>query len=108
MVFLLYRARSGTDRHSPSLLDWALIALTIGSFGYFVVEFHSLVQRTGYYTQTDFIVALIATVVSLEASRRLMGITLPALAGVFLLRSEERRVGKECVRPCSSRWSPDH
>src|SRR3546814_8635425 len=23
-----------------------------------------------------------------------------------LLRSEERRVGKECVRPCRSRWSP--
>src|SRR3546814_17934176 len=23
-------------------------------------------------------------------------------------RSEERRVGKECVSPCSSRWSPDH
>src|SRR3546814_16121698 len=22
-------------------------------------------------------------------------------------RSEERRVGKECVRPCRSRWSPD-
>src|SRR3546814_14275029 len=22
------------------------------------------------------------------------------------LRSEERRVGKECVRPCRSRWSP--
>src|SRR3546814_20564245 len=22
------------------------------------------------------------------------------------LRSEERRVGKECVSPCSSRWSP--
>src|SRR3546814_7344917 len=24
------------------------------------------------------------------------------------LRSEERRVGKECVSPCRSRWSPDH
>src|SRR3546814_16553050 len=24
------------------------------------------------------------------------------------LRSEERRVGKECVRPCRSWWSPDH
>src|SRR3546814_11645306 len=23
-------------------------------------------------------------------------------------RSEERRVGKECVRTCGSRWSPDH
>src|SRR3546814_19609208 len=24
------------------------------------------------------------------------------------LRSEARRVGKECVRTCRSRWSPDH
>src|SRR3546814_11975111 len=24
------------------------------------------------------------------------------------LSSEERRVGKDCVRPCSSRWSPFH
>src|SRR3546814_17918314 len=23
-------------------------------------------------------------------------------------RSEERRVGKECVRTCRSRWAPDH
>src|SRR3546814_12546434 len=25
-----------------------------------------------------------------------------------LIRSEERRVGKECVSTCSSRWSPYH
>src|SRR3546814_1619953 len=25
-----------------------------------------------------------------------------------LLRSEERRVGKECVSTCRYRWSPDH
>src|SRR3546814_16205146 len=24
------------------------------------------------------------------------------------MRSEERRVGKECVRTCRSRWSPQH
>src|SRR3546814_12053231 len=24
------------------------------------------------------------------------------------IRSEERRVGKECVRTCRSRWSPNH
>src|SRR3546814_13530504 len=24
------------------------------------------------------------------------------------IRSEERRVGKECVSTCSTRWSPDH
>src|SRR3546814_14925564 len=34
----------------------------------------------------------------------------PAWAGRdrFVLRSEERRVGKECVSTCRSRWSPYH
>ena len=27
---------------------------------------------------------------------------------VPIIRSEERRVGKECVQPCRSRWSPYH
>ena len=29
-------------------------------------------------------------------------------AATYLRRSEERRVGKECVRLCRSRWSPYH
>src|SRR3546814_15817741 len=28
--------------------------------------------------------------------------------GQAMDRSEERRVGKECVSTCRSRWSPDH
>src|SRR3546814_15778744 len=33
-----------------------------------------------------------------------------AVAAVHAIdeRSEERRVGKECVSECRSRWSPDH
>src|SRR3546814_17818767 len=27
---------------------------------------------------------------------------------LWLVRSEERRVGTECVRTCRSRWSPSH
>src|SRR3546814_12992462 len=30
------------------------------------------------------------------------------VAGHCFFRSEERRVGKECVSPCRSRWSPYH
>src|SRR3546814_17325026 len=51
-----------------------------------------------------------------DAVERATGIrpSLPArIAGLFdreerydKLRSEERRVGKECVRTCRSRWSP--
>src|SRR3546814_12179896 len=26
----------------------------------------------------------------------------------FMVRSDERRVGKECVSTCRSRWSPSH
>src|SRR3546814_16454806 len=50
------------------------------------------------------------------------GLATPASAGVISLgkvltganriskvsRSEERRVGKECVSTCKSRWSPSH
>src|SRR3546814_11348260 len=32
----------------------------------------------------------------------------PLALGLGELRSEERRVGKECVSTCRSRWSPDH
>src|SRR3546814_4986611 len=31
-----------------------------------------------------------------------------ALGWLTPRRSEERRVGKECVSTCRSRWSPDH
>src|SRR3546814_13888823 len=35
-----------------------------------------------------------------------MAVVVPGAA--HLLRSEERRVGKECVSTCRSRWSPYH
>src|SRR3546814_19823093 len=31
-----------------------------------------------------------------------------SLANLLTCRSEERRVGKECVSTCRSRWSPSH
>ena len=32
----------------------------------------------------------------------------PSMAHSSTTRSEERRVGKECIPPCRSRWSPYH
>src|SRR3546814_2204122 len=32
----------------------------------------------------------------------------PLLDRMAVIRSEERRVGKECVGTCRSRWSPKH
>src|SRR3546814_12349788 len=36
------------------------------------------------------------------------GRTYAAYGGIYIARSEERRVGKECVSTCRSRWSPYH
>ena len=30
------------------------------------------------------------------------------IVGLMRMRSEERRVGKECIAVCRSRWSPYH
>src|SRR3546814_17374958 len=38
---------------------------------------------------------------------RFAGQALPLVGRVSMDRSEERRVGKECVSTCRSRWSPD-
>src|SRR3546814_19756189 len=43
-----------------------------------------------------------------ERNRVLLAKMLKEGANVLLLRSEERRVGKECVSTCRSRWSPYH
>src|SRR3546814_12930984 len=45
-------------------------------------------------------------VVTLELADRLAGASRFPLQVPF--RSEERRVGKECVSTCRSRWSPYH
>src|SRR3546814_17552011 len=42
------------------------------------------------------------------AAGRNLGGNQTILAGLAVDRSEERRVGKECVGPCRSRWSRYH
>src|SRR3546814_20724019 len=44
--------------------------------------------------------------IGIDAERAVALRQLRAVAAVDQRRSEERRVGKECVRTCRSRWSP--
>src|SRR5881397_3570377 len=41
-----------------------------------------------------------------ERAARGRALTGSKICGKILARSEERRVGKECIEPCRSRWSP--
>src|SRR3546814_4605364 len=42
------------------------------------------------------------------ASAFMTGVILPVDGGYLIARSEERRVGKECVSTCRYRWWPYH
>ena len=52
--------------------------------------------------------AAMAPRLPMPASGTREALLLRALAGNGVARSEERRVGKECVSLCRSRWSPYH
>src|SRR3546814_2577177 len=51
--------------------------------------------------------AQVAQLVEHATENRSVGGSTPSL-GTISPRSEERRVGQECVRTCRSRWSPYH
>src|SRR3546814_14178374 len=66
----------------------------------------------------NLVVALLGAAIKTLARRLvarpvhpLMAVNRPEIAplcGKIRVRSEERRVGKECVSTCRSRWSPYH
>ena len=68
-----------------------------------VFSFLILKERIAFYTQAILVFGFIGVVLLLNPSFK-GGQEIAALAGLAQLRSEERRVGKEC----RSRWSPYH
>ena len=69
----------------PGLIDLLLIVATLGAVGYYIYQFESLQQRAGAYNQTDFYVAVVGLILSLEVSRRVLGWSMTIIAGSFLL-----------------------
>ncbi|MBI3965705.1 MAG: TRAP transporter permease, partial [Chloroflexi bacterium] len=87
LIFLLYptRYRQGEVTRIPSPLDFLLIAISLVFNAYIVINLDDILTRAGAYTQTDFIMGIIALVVCLEAGRRATGLMMPGLALIFLL-----------------------
>src|SRR3546814_19814399 len=67
-----------------------------------IIDEHDLLVFEPIEPATEFIRASGQVVVALAIHAMSFG-----LQNIFL-RSEERRVGKECVSKCRSRWSPYH
>lgn len=87
LVFLIYPTRKSRGAGNPSLLDMALLAAAIAFNAYILVYFDYLIDRIPYIddpTPIDLAMALTATLLTLEATRRVIGLALPLTAVVFL------------------------
>src|SRR3546814_7207183 len=69
----------------------------------------SVIWRLIGQTLILYVIVLIPVLwVGRRISRPLRSLAVAARDFTTATRSEERRVGKECVSTCSSRWSPYH
>lgn len=84
-TFLLFPAykSEGRIRTLPPLLDMLLIVLSLGSFGYLIMNYTRIAQSGGRITSLEVGVAFVGLLVVFEAARRASG-NLMFLALVFL------------------------
>lgn len=85
LIFLLYPARKKGMRSNPSILDWAMVALSVVTGLYMVFANEQLAMRGGLPITRDYVMGALAILVVLEAGRRALGKELPILGVLFLL-----------------------
>ena len=79
MIFISFPFSSRSPSNRPSGIDIGLIVLSLITCGYWIVEFEALNFRAGAETQTDFIISVIGIPLGLEATRRVLGFSLPII-----------------------------
>src|SRR5450759_713497 len=86
ITFLLYPAlqRAKPQTRIP-WYDWVLALTGFGLAFYHWIFQADLIQRSGDPTMTDLVVGAIVVVLVFEAARRILGLALPIVCGLFLL-----------------------
>ncbi|AJE21988.1 TRAP transporter permease [Azotobacter chroococcum] len=82
LVFLCYPARGTARPFQP--LAWLLGLGGMATFAYQWVFEADLIQRSGDLTTADMAIGLLLIALVFEAARRVMGIALPLICGLFL------------------------
>jgi len=86
LVFLLFPLRKEWVQSRLALfLDVILVGLSVITGLYVFVEYEVLSMRIGIMTPLDFILGIVATILLLESTRRVIGPAMPSIAAVFLL-----------------------
>lgn len=84
LIFLLYPGRKKASRKHLSLLDAVLAVVSLGTAGYIFIYYLDIVNRGGIPSTLDVTFATITCLLVLEASRRVAGWELTAMAAIFV------------------------
>ena len=90
LTFLVYRGwgRSESDkiegrRDNPNVLDWLLAVVALVPFVYIVSDWEGFFRRAIVPTPIDLVMGTVAILVTLEATRRTVGLLVPIVVGAF-------------------------
>jgi TRAP transporter 4TM/12TM fusion protein len=81
LVFLLYKSKTTIGR----IVDYVLILLSIGTIGYWILNFEAINYRMGAETDLDKAVAVVGVLIGVELARRVVGIIFVIIGAVMLL-----------------------
>jgi TRAP transporter 4TM/12TM fusion protein len=85
-IFLLYPfSRKSSPRKRPSFFDLLFLLLSLGICLWIFIFSHQILQRAGKYQPLDVLLGTLLVLLVLEAGRRSVGWSVPAVAIVFLL-----------------------
>ncbi|MBI4520338.1 MAG: TRAP transporter fused permease subunit, partial [Gemmatimonadetes bacterium] len=88
LAFFCFPAGRRSPRARFSAPDVVLAAAAVAVTAYFIWEYPTLVRRAGEYTSTDVGLGLVAIIISLEATRRVVGPIVPIVSvGALLFAS---------------------
>lgn len=85
LAFLMYPGAKKRKNAGPSALDIIFAVLSILAVGYVIVDNHNFLLRSGIANRTDVVMAILLTVLILEATRRCVAKELSIVAIIFLL-----------------------
>ncbi|MCX5822069.1 MAG: TRAP transporter large permease subunit, partial [Deltaproteobacteria bacterium] len=89
LIYLLYptrkpkRAGSGGLQIHPVDIVLSLLSIAVASYSLFTYE--NLMETAGLYSTTDYIVAVLGILLTLEATRRIVGLPIVIVASCFLI-----------------------
>ncbi len=106
LIFLLYPALKNKKKNKYILaLDLMLALGSIAISSYIIINYEVLVRRAGMYTQLDYYMAILAIIIVLEGTRRVLGPELPVISILFLIYARFGRIMPGMLAHRGYSWS---